>query len=388
MLAMLWLKVKRMRSDIPLYAIMIAMALVLSMIFGSAMNGGSLRVNIVDDDSSALSQKFIETLAKDSYELNYSNQDDAQKAVGKGESIAAVILPEGFGEAAESGEAQLTIIRTSDSTDVMALENAVRTAYRTVLHEHLLYGALQTALANAGLDAPSPESVRKALEGIDDEPAVTVSFSVAQTGQYNEVFAANIHFLMGYNIFFVMFSIVFTMAGLLEDKKLHTWERIRISPISSAAVLAGHLVPAYIVGIVQMGIVLFAGQALFGYNLGTQLMPIFAVFAVYVLCIVCLGLLLATGLKTIDQMGAVTPVLVVASSMLGGCMWPLSIITSDVLLAIANIMPQKWTIKAAENLAVHGAGFGDVLLNIIILFGMAVVLFSASVLLYSKKQRA
>ncbi len=387
MLAMLWLKLKRMRSDIPLYTIMMVMALVLSMIFGSAMNGGALRVNVVDNDSTAFSQKFIDTLSEDSYELDYTNQDDAQRAVEKGESIAAVILPEGFGNAAD-GKAHLKIIRTSDSADVMALENAVRSAYRAAVHEQRLYSAIQTAFAKAGIDAPSEESVRDAFKTLDNKSAVTVNFSVAQQGQYNETFASNIHFLMGYNIFFVMFSIIFTMAALLEDKKLHTWERIRISPISSSAVLAGHLIPAYIVGIAQMGIVLSAGQALFGYNLGTQFLPIFAVFAVYVLCIVCLGLLLAVGLKTIDQMGAVTPVIVVASSMLGGCMWPLSIIGSDVMLAIADAMPQKWAIEAAENLAVHGAVFGDVLLNITILFGMAVVFFSASVLLYSKKQRA
>ncbi|MFA5675297.1 MAG: ABC transporter permease [Christensenellales bacterium] len=387
MLAMLWLKLKRMRSDMPLYAIMIVMALVLSMIFGSAMNGGSPRVNITDNDRSAFSQKFIEGLA-DSYELDHTNRLGAKRAVEKGESIAAIILPEGFGSAAENGEARLNIIRVTNSADVTALENSVRSAYRAAAREHRLYGAMQTAFANAGLSAPSPESVREALENDGGIPLITVSFSVAQTGRYNEVFASNMHYLLGYNIFFVMFSIIFTMGALLEDKKLRTWERIRISPVSPAAVLAGHLLPAYIAGVLQMGIVLFAGQALFGYNLGARLLPVFAVFAVYVLCIVCLGLLLAAGLKTIDQLGSVTPVIAVASSMLGGCMWPLSIIDSKALLAAANITPQKWAVEAAESLTVYGADFKDVLLNVIILFGMAVVFFSASVLLYSKKQKA
>ena len=385
--AILWLKIRRMRSDVPLYAIMVLMALLLSFIFGRAMfDGGAQRVLVVDDDQSAFSQAFAEAIETGAYELSYADAEDAQRAVEKGQAIAALLLPQGFGEAAQDGNAALTIVRTVDSPDVMALESAVHGAYRQAAHAGRLHSALSETLSGAGLEAPTLVDVHKELSARDD-PAITTAYTVAENGRFNETFANNIHFIMGFNIFFVMFSIVFTMGGLLEDKKLRTFGRIRISPVSSAAVLAGHFVPAYIVGLVQMGIVLFVGQLLFGFNLGESLLPIFSVFAVFVLAAVCLGLLLATMLRTIDQMGAVTPVIVVSTSMLGGCMWPLSMVGPE-LRAIANGMPQKWALEAVENIAIFGFGIGDVLPNIIVLLGMALVLFAASVVLYSKKQRA
>ncbi len=151
--------------------------------------------------------------------------------------------------------------------------------------------------------------------------------------------------------------------------------------------LAGHLIPAYLIGLAQMAIVLFAEQALFGFGLGQALLPIFIVFAAFVLAVVCLGLLLATLLRTLEQMGAVTPVVIVATSILGGCMWPLSIVGPE-MRAAASALPQKWALEAAESIAVYGAGLSDVLLNIGMLVLMALVLFCTSMVFCNKKQRA
>lgn len=387
MAAILWLKFKRMRSDVPLYAVMLLMTLLLSYIFGQAMfDGGSRRVMVVDGDKSAISAAFADALGAQTYDLSDADEAEAQRAVEKGEAVAAVILPEGFGAAAARGDAGLTLLRTVDSPDVRALENAVHAAYRTAAHADRLHAALTDTLLGAGLEAPPADAVREALKS-RPAAAVTTRYTVTQTASFDVTYANNIHFLMGFNIFFVMFSIVFTMGGLLEDKQLRTWGRIRISPISSAALLAGHFLPAVLVGLLQMAIVLFAGQTLFGFGLGPALPAVFAVFAVFVIAVVCLGLLLATALRSFDQMGAVTPVVVVATSMLGGCMWPLSVVGPE-LRAVANATPQKWALEAVENIAVYGADFADVLPGIGVLLLMALVLFGGSMVLYNKKQRA
>ena len=112
--------------------------------------------------------------------------------------------------------------------------------------------------------------------------------------------------------------------------------------MSSAAVLAGNFIPTFLAGAAQMAVVFFAGQFLFGINLGSSIGPIILIFSIFTLTVTCLGLLLATALGTYEQLNAATPVLIVATSMLGGCMWPLSLVGSDILLGLANITPQKW----------------------------------------------
>ena len=58
------------------------------------------------------------------------------------------------------------------------------------------------------------------------------------------------------------------------------------------------------------------------------------------------------------------------------------------LLGIAKGTPQYWALEAVERLASYSVGLGDILLNIGVLTGMALVLFAVSMLIYNKKQRA
>lgn len=390
MAAILWLKLKLMRQDVIMYVIMTFMAIFLTFVFGNAMfgGGGAPRVYVVNNDESAFSSSFIDSFDADAYALEGKSEEEAASAVAKGEALAALMIPKGFEDSIADSGAEVSILRTADSADILMLENAVRAAYQNAAHIYRLHSELDAALGGAGIQAPSLETVQDEFaERMENKP-MTVSYTILDADDFDERFYENIHYMMGFNIFFVMFSIVFTMGSILEDKKLRTWNRIRISPLSSRAVLAGNFIPAYVVGLLQMAIVLFLGQMLFGIQLGDALLPVFMVFAAFVLAATCLGLLLATAFKGIEQMGAAVPVILVGTSMLGGCMWPLSIVGSDLLLGVAKGMPQFWALEAVERLAAYHVGLGDVLLNIGVLVGMALVLFAVSMLIYNKKQRA
>ncbi|MDD5017246.1 MAG: ABC transporter permease [Eubacteriales bacterium] len=389
MAAILWVRLKRMRTDVSMYVIMMVMALMLSFIFGNALFGGESvqRLGVVNNDNSQVTEAFLENIS--GYALQTTDETKAQTAVEKGETLAAIVIPDGFGENLKEGNAALTLIQTAESADIMALKNEIVSAANSTAHVYSLYASLKETLAGTGADALSVDDVQQAYAGETGEnAAVKVSLSVLGADAYDEQYQANIHYLMGFNIFFVLFSIVFTIGAILEDKKFGTWNRIRISPVSGTAVLAGNFLPAFLVGAAQMAIVLFAGQLLFGIDLGASAGPIYLVFVVFALTSTCFGLLISTLFSTYEQLNAGTPVIIVATSMLGGCMWPLSIVGSDVLLGIANAMPQKWALEAAESLAVSGGGIDTVSTHILILLGMALVFFGISVLLYNKKQRA
>ncbi len=389
MKAMLWLKLRRMKQETVMYVIMTAMALLLTFIFGKAMfsGGGVRRLAVTDNDNSALSAAFAASFDSSVYEIEMMNADDAERSAAKGETLAAVVIPKGFEQSLKSGTPELTILRTADSADIYALQSEVRSAYRNAAHAMTLHDALEETLSGTGVPAPSLEDVRSALSEKTENKPVTVNDTMLEADDFDEKFADNIHYMMGFNIFFVMFSVIYTLSSILEDKKLHTWNRIRISPLPSRAVLAGHFIPAYAVGIAQMAIVLFLGQWLFGINLGAALLPVFAVFAAYVLAAACLGLLLAVTFKTYEQMNAAVPVIIVGMSMLGGCMWPLSVVNSDILIALGKCTPQYWAMDGAEKLAVLGGSIGSAAPNLGILFGIALLLFMLSMMIDGRRQR-
>lgn len=390
MASILWLKFKRMRTEVMMYVIMMVMAIVLSFVFGTAIFGGNNipRVYISDNDHSEATESFVQNIDSNAYTIEFCTALEAEILVAKGEALAAIVIPKGFGESLKNGNAGITMLKTADNTDIMALENAISTAAGKTAHIYALHGALANTLANVDITAPSLDDVREQhIDRMGENAIVKVTMNVVGTDEYDDTFAGNVHFMMGFNIFFVLFSIVFTIGSILEDKKLNTWDRMKISPLSGTAILAGNFIPTFLVGVAQMGIVLFAAQFLFGVDFGASLAPIFLVFVVFALTSTCLGLLLSTLFNTYEQLNAATPVIIVSTSMLGGCMWPLNIVGSDFLVKLANVMPQKWALEATESLAVFGGGIGSVLTNIFVLLGMALVFFVVSVVLYNKKRR-
>lgn len=389
MTSILWVKLKRMRSDVPIYLIMMVMAIVLTFIFANSMFGGNTtqRVAIVKADESTATDAFLARLEGDTYSLVFYGEKQAEDAVAKDEVLAAIVIPDGFGDGLENGNASLELVKTADSPDIMALESTVQAAANQTAHIFAIYGVLGDTLSAGDIAVPPMDDVEAMYETrMDENAAVKVDVRVLGADNYDAQFACSIHYLMGYNIMFVMFSIIFTIGSILEDKKLNTWNRIRISPVSGAAVLAGNFIPTFLMGAVQMAIVFFAGQMLFGINLGNSIIPIIIVFAMFTLAVTCLGLLLATALRTYEQLNAATPVIIVATSMLGGCMWPLSIV-SEGLRRVADFTPQRWALDAAEHLAINGGGLGSVLTSILVLGAMALVFFAVSVVLYNKKQK-
>lgn len=75
--------------------------------------------------------------------------------------------------------------------------------------------------------------------------------------------------------------------------------------------------------------------------------------------------------KTTAQLAALTLILVVTTSMLGGCFWPLEVVTSEVLLAIARLVPQSWAMAALNDLVVREAALTAVLpaVGVLLLMG-------------------
>lgn len=389
MASVLWLKLKRMRNEVFMYVIMLGMALALTFVFSGAVFGGesTQRIYVVNEDTSAVTESFLENIDSSAYSLETEDTGNADIAVAKGEVLAAIVIPEGFGDALKKGDASITLIKSADSPDIMALSNVLNAAASKTSHVYSLSDTLTKTLDPLNIDTMTTDEVAKAYnERMGKNAAVQVTTEMLGTDDYDWKYQENVHFLMGFNLFFVMFSIVFTIASILEDKKFGTWNRIRITPLSSSSIFAGNMIPTFLVGVAQMAIVVFSGEFLFGIHLGTSLGSIFVVLIMFALTTTCLGLLLATAFGTYEQLNAATPVILVASSMLGGCMWPLSIVPK-ALQSIARITPQYWALSATEDLAINGGGLNTVSTHLIVLAGMALLFFALSVVFYRKRQR-
>jgi ABC-2 type transport system permease protein len=187
------------------------------------------------------------------------------------------------------------------------------------------------------------------------------------------------HSMIGFSLFFSMYTMVFGVGTILYDRQYRTWERMMITPVSKASVLGGSMVVTYLVGFLQLGILVIAGKYLLGIDWGRSIAGILLIVAAFVFAITALGLLLSGVVKTHAQLASVTPVLLTSTSMLGGCMWPLEIVNNRVLLFLAELTPQKWAVQGMEDIAAGGLGFEAAVIPALVLAGMGLIFFVAGV---------
>jgi ABC-2 type transport system permease protein len=82
---------------------------------------------------------------------------------------------------------------------------------------------------------------------------------------------------------------------------------------------------------------------------------------------------MSSVIKNRHQLQVIAPVVVVSTSMIGGCYWPLEIVRSRMLIAASKFVPQGWAVKALKDLIVYNRGFEVVYLPAAVLILMGVV---------------
>ena len=100
---------------------------------------------------------------------------------------------------------------------------------------------------------------------------------------------------IGFTIAFSMFTIIFAVGEILEEKRTGVWDRINISPVARSRVLTGGLICAFIMGMINMTIMMlrtWAGGELLGHVGGVLVDTNCLCF-----CMTSLGLLLSFGIK-------------------------------------------------------------------------------------------
>ena len=185
--------------------------------------------------------------------------------------------------------------------------------------------------------------------------------------------------MIGFTVFFSSYTMVFSIGTLLNDKQYKSWERMIISPLSMTSILGGTMLVSFLVGLVQIGILIIGGKYLLAVDWGRSMAGIGMVAAAYVFTITSMGLMISSLVKTQAQLSAVAPVVLTSTAMVGGSMWPLEIVNNKILLFLAELTPHKWAIQGMESIAAKGMGFEAAITPTIVLFLMGIIYFTIGV---------
>jgi ABC-2 type transport system permease protein len=177
---------------------------------------------------------------------------------------------------------------------------------------------------------------------------------------------------------FVMFIVIIGgMGTILDDKKNNTWGRLGISPTSYIQIMAGKILGTFIKGWAQIIILILFGKFVLGVDWGNSLGATIIVFSIYLLSITGIGMFLATLVKTDAQLGPLATIIIIPTSMLSGCYWPIEIM-SETMQKIAVLFPQYWAMKALRSTVIANMSLNDTAIPLIIMGAIGIAFFILS----------
>jgi ABC-2 type transport system permease protein len=332
--------------------LLLVLPIIVIIIVGATVRGfATFRVGVDSSASGTAGQRLVAALdnARGIDVITYTNRKSLTEALARGEISAGVLLPPRLG-ADESRSQPVTV--TIFAEQVNSTQQAAATAVSSVI---LSQGALVQS-ANFAV-AHSSSSFDQALA-----KATSLQSRVPQVGLRTVRADSRVITLpQGYSysaptelVLFVFLSALTGGATIIETRRLGMYERMLAGPVHARTIIFGEALTYFLLALVQSALIVTVGTVVFGVSWGNPLAATLLVI-IWALVGAGAGLFSGTFFRTPEQASAIGPTAGIALAMLGGCMWPLSIVSST-MREIGHVTPQAWAVDAWTSLlSRHGS---------------------------------
>ena len=192
----------------------------------------------------------------------------------------------------------------------------------------------------------------------------------------------------GFSIMFVLMAVVFgTSAGLHDERDWGTLPRLLVAPAGFTWMLIGKLGARYVLGVVQLVILLLWGHFVFGVSLGSSRIAFVALAAAVVFPTVAVGLIVAGLSRSREQTQPLSLALVMVLSGLGGLWWPQSI-EPEWMQRVSPVVFTTWAMRGMNDLVLRDRGIAALGEPALILFLYGLVALALGIGLFRARHSA
>jgi ABC-2 type transport system permease protein len=374
----------------------------------SASGEAKLSINafLVNEDEGPLGTQVKEVL-EDIQPLQIQSirsVELADRRVADGEAPAAIIIPADFSATIEANQPTwIELIRDpgrqAEAQVVAGILNEVLT--ELTIRAEIEYGIRAVYARTGALEEASLETARAvqaqtmgvvwtAVQEIRQNPAILVERQDL-AGEERVLTASGVVFAFIMPLFSTMFAffMVGTMAeSILKEKEAGSFRRLLAAPIHLGAVIVGKMLAFIGVVFLQMLVLFGICSVLFDMPLGDPLGLLVLTLAL-ALAATGLGMLLGSLARSSKQAGSIGILLGfglwLASGFtsfkldLGGGAIQFDIPIEGLKFYISQLTPHSHAIKGYYNLMIYGADLEQLLPNIAVLLGFALVFLSLAI---------
>jgi ABC-2 type transport system permease protein len=348
---------------------------------------------VVDLDGGEAAQTLLDGLnAAGGVHARQYEQDRALALLDEYELAHVLTIPANFTtDLVDNRQVTLRLVNHPDA-DAEDTE-VVRLVIEGVAQDMSLQRQILASLQQMGdMQANAPEEYQEAFSVERLQAQARGQFERAQTlvelvrtfpeqqGEREEMPDAAQLAVPGFTIMFVFLTAQMTARSIYDEKKVGSFRRLLAAPMSKASLLAGKMLPNFVTGLIQTGVI-FAfgtiGMRLLGLTpmtLGNAPLVVALVAVLVALCSSSLGTLIAAIARTENQIGGLSAVVLWVMGVLGGSFIPLFFL-ENFLGSLIQIVPHYWANRAFNDLMIRGLGLADVTVEMAVLLGFTGLFF-------------
>ncbi|NRF92725.1 ABC transporter permease [Paenibacillus frigoriresistens] len=318
-------------------------AAVVSLIIGVIGQQSDHGVDIayINLDQGAMGSHLLQELSMlPDYRLKEEASETALKEVITKQKVSsAFVIPEGFSETLMKGaSAQIDMYQLNMNEASITLKinlDSILSRYQGAIELHSQQGLQGAALR---------EAVEKTMSQMEKHQVK------AKVTDFNLYVNPNMNTVIGFMLMFMMGLIINTVSVIMDDRRQRTMARTYSAPIHSYEIVLGNFIGSFLVGTLQVLVILLFTRYVTNYDYGLPFVPQFVILEFFLLASMGIASTVASMVKNASNMSVINSLVVTPTCMLGGCFWPISLMP-DWMQKIANFVPQKWVIEAILRMA-------------------------------------
>ncbi|WP_317930869.1 ABC transporter permease [Halioxenophilus sp. WMMB6] len=388
--AMIVKELRLVGRDIHGLALLFVMPVVFILIMSLAMkadfdrrSGVQLDVLVLDQADSPASHALLQSLRENStFRLLTSADAAAAEAQVATDSVHFLLVL-----ASSQGDDQVqlmarVLIAPGNSPEFNQLFLASVRAAAGNSHLQALQAQLQTQL---------PELAESDLfTEITDADWLTVRYAGGEAREAEQAPTSVQQNVPAWLVFSMFFVVVPLANTLINERQLGTLRRLRTIAVPTWMLVAGKLIPYFVINQLQVVAMLLVGIHLVPQlggdqlTLGEQPLALIPVAAALSIAALGFGLLIAVVAKTTEQATTLGGAGNIILAALGGIMVP-AFVMPQFMQAITVVSPMSWGLQGFLDVLLRGGGWAEVALESGSLLGLGVLMIGAAILLLYRR---
>ena len=375
-LTLAWTELRRAARDRTFLFFALFLPFMVILLIGVTTSGfAQERVAVVQGERSAMADALVTELdaAPGLQVVRVADRGAGVQRLRSGEVTAVVLVPADFSTTLEAGRSVVLPVLT---TGAVGSGGSTLTTIRSVVARQAAT-VQAAAFATERVGGTFAQNRARALALQSQAPVAGVRTVVVDSSSNY----LPLGFSYSAPTMLVLFVFINAMAGgaaIIQTRRLGIFSRALAAPVRPRDLVLGEGLCYLTLAAAQAALIVVVGAVVFGVGWGD---PLAAVLLIGVWCLVGTGAGLVSGtlFHTPEQASAIGPAVGIAFGMLGGCMWPLEIVPAGVRAA-GHLTPHAWAVDAWVTLLSRGGGVGDILVQLAVLAGFAVLLLGTATL--------